>query len=1038
MTPKMLKHLFATAALVLSAAAAAEDIDLFVGLTKGDKPNLPNVLFIFDNAANFSASAVHGCKYKDDGKVPSLGNSTGGMEQCALYNAIHDLEVDPETGAGKMNIGLMAYNANKFVDWKGNACDKVTSLGGCLMLPLMEMNAANKVEVLQWIRTWGTTFEIKTNNAANGAAMQEAWAYYAGRTGISGRSYTDIKPASVCMRNYVIFVGNAYNSSGVPGDQTGDKGPKGALEGTNSVGAKNAFPVATAEQKKIFLGPVTTEMCGTYTFPTTHENGGYYADEWARYMASESTTYVTTYTIGVHSAACKAEYAALLSSMATLGGGKYFPTTDFSELKVAFESILSEVQPVNSAFASVSLPVSVNTQGTYLNQVFIGMFRPDKNALPRWAGNLKQYKMGMSAAKVLELQDAASKNALDVALDGTGFFAPCARSFWTPLADDKYWLSMSKDSPNCLGHPSTSNTPDGNIVEKGGQGYTLRATKPADRNVLTCNDAGCGELAGFATGNAAITKALLGDAAMSDADRTDLIDWARGLNNRSDEFGDADIMRPSVHGDVVHSRPVAVNFGTDKEPQVVVFYGSNDGTLRAINGNRPDKPTPEINKIQPGHELWSFIAPETYPVLERLRENTPKISFPKSVGGEPKPYGIDGPIVAYRDDAQTLIFASMRRGGNALYAFDVTTPTDPKLQWKFSEAGIGQTWSSPRVLKAKGHGDGASPLLILGGGYDVCEDPDQNTCTAPTGNRVYVLDAKTGGIKASFVTERSVIAEVFVVEDTISGLAKYAYTADLGGNVYRISGENANAPFADTPPDKWTMTRIASVGCDTIASCASNRKFMFVPDVLDEGGKYVLLLGSGDREKPLTTWTKTTGVKNYFFVLRDDPSDATWLSGENATCGADVICLQSLLAIGAADPSPAALAAKPKGWYLELRDTEQVVTSAITIYDVVTFSTHRPADPASAKLCKANLGETSVYNVYYSNAGSANGTEERDEDVAGDGLPPSPVAGVVQLDDGTSVPFLIGGSTLPFDPDPPKMPEFVKRPKNRVYWYIEQ
>ena len=40
-------------------------------------------------------------------------------------------------------------------------------------------------------------------------------------------------------------------------------------------------------------------------------------------------------------------------------------------------NIFSEIQSVNSVFASVSLPISVNTQGTFLNKVYVGMFRPD-------------------------------------------------------------------------------------------------------------------------------------------------------------------------------------------------------------------------------------------------------------------------------------------------------------------------------------------------------------------------------------------------------------------------------------------------------------------------------------------------------------------------------------------------------------------------------------------------------------------------------------------------------------------------------------
>ncbi len=43
----------------------------------------------------------------------------------------------------------------------------------------------------------------------------------------------------------------------------------------------------------------------------------------------------------------------------------------------ALREIFNEIQAVNSVFASASLPVSVNARGTYLNQVYMGMFRPD-------------------------------------------------------------------------------------------------------------------------------------------------------------------------------------------------------------------------------------------------------------------------------------------------------------------------------------------------------------------------------------------------------------------------------------------------------------------------------------------------------------------------------------------------------------------------------------------------------------------------------------------------------------------------------------
>lgn len=184
--------------------------------------------------------------------------------------------------------------------------------------------------------------------------------------------------------------------------------------------------------------------------------------------------------------------------------------------------------------------------------------------------------------------------------------------------------------------------------------------------------------------------------------------------------------------------------------------------------------------------------------------------------------------------------------------------------------GIGQTWSAPKVVKASGYSSG--PLLVFGGGYDKCEDVDTNdpakACSSSTkGNKVYVLDANQGTVLKTFTTNRAVSGEVTIVTDA-TGLAKYAYAADLGGNVYRID-------IKDAAPGAWTMMTLASLGCDDAVGCTPNRKFMFGPDVVEDNGVYVLLLGSGDREKPLQYYSNALSVANRFYMLVDKPSDDT-------------------------------------------------------------------------------------------------------------------------------------------------------------------
>ena len=202
--------------------------------------------------------------------------------------------------------------------------------------------------------------------------------------------------------------------------------------------------------------------------------------------------------------------------------------------------------------------------------------------------------------------------------------AECGRSYWTTT--DTYW--SFRPATNCdIGTDieraarARSNNPDGDLTEKGAQAQVLRSLSPASRNMKTCNTFTCPTtptvLPNFNDANTSITATALGLLSTDAAGRTALINYQRGADvNDEDTDGNLTEMRPSAHGDVIHSRPVAVNYGTDATPQVVVFYGGNDGVLRAINGNREysgsGTDNSAINGVAAGQEIWSFVAPEFF------------------------------------------------------------------------------------------------------------------------------------------------------------------------------------------------------------------------------------------------------------------------------------------------------------------------------------------------------------------------------------------------------------------------------------------
>lgn len=1060
-------------AVSVSRPAMAEDIDLFLGGTPGTG-DLPNLLIILDNAANFEAKAA-ACSYEGDSSSPSLSGTAGGIEQCALHNVIRSLPVKAD-GSAIINIGMMGYNATNIRDINNANCGGTN--GGCLMVPLMPMTSANKTSMLAWIKSWRTSGGagngfVKANGEATGAAVQEAWAYYAGKTGLSGRGYSGVKPVVGCASNYIIFIGNAFNNSGTPGD-TGSVSPKTALE--QAVAEVPGSPAGFLSRITGTYPTACVQVSGSKetklsaTIPdnaSTHDTGGFYGDEWSRFMlAGVNGPKIATYSVGlIDRLNCKPEYPALLANMAAFGGGKYFSTNNYSELVIALGTIISEIRADNSVFASVSLPVSVNTQGTYLNQVFIGMFRPDADAQPRWAGNLKQYKLGLSNPNdpdSLRLVDAADSAAISAS---TGFITDCARSFWTPSAVDSYFAF--KPTGDCLSvtGDEVSNFPDGQWVEKGGQAFVQRRN-PFTRTIRACSTSACSSLANFSA--SIVTPAQLGVA--TDAEEAALVNWVIGQDVDDEDRGlNANTARPSLHGDVVHSRPVAINFGTDASPRVVVFYGANDGVLRAVNGNR----TAGFGGKDAGAELWAFLPQEFYPSLRRLRDNaqkvatsgTDRVKFFGSTLGTTKPYGLDGPITSWRktvgSTTTTRLYATARRGGRVIYAFDVSgiandTMVQPTLLWRRGcpnnlDAGsaandtgcssdfedLGQTWASPAVMEVPGH---SNPVIAMGGGYDPCEDTDSATtaCTSSAkGRAIFLIDAVNGALLKKFTLPgggRPIVADVFVVKDPDTGETLWAYTVDMGGNIYRLSGANANAKFGSTAPENWTITKIASLG--------PGRKFHFAPDMIaNDDGTYSLLLGSGDREKPLTGFTSAFAAQNYFFMVKDKPTSSAWLEAEKTNCSGNAwICLDSLKPVPSS--GPVTLGPNDKGWALRLNANgtgEQVVTSAITVFGVTTFSTHRATDPAPGT-CSTSLGEARVYNVGYADAvGVANEQGARSERLVSGGLPPSPVAGKVTLDSGMVVPFLIGGSAASaLEGSPPKTLKILSRPKARKYWFIQK
>lgn len=1076
-------------------AALAEDIDIFGNPVNSN--DLPNVLVIIDNSANWSAASQH---------WPG-GIKQGQAELNALKSVLNEID-------DGLRVGLMLFT-------EGTNANNPNGPGGYVRYAVRRMTSTNKNALQELIgsascvdgnnsltgspnciyKNFDTpTEKVGTSKADYSAVMFEAFKYYGGYTSpahaldnVAGTptdsshfgplrysgspdpksdtaAFTDagkstyLPPTgSGCAKNYIIFIGNGFPTqdspasllSGIGGDTsqllldnytTTTTSTTSTLT-TTTCGAYGNCTAALAAIQPLYPGyssyacsqancaggkqhtitgtsTVTTSTpTGTSSAPTASNSR--YPDEWARYLnqTDVSSTIgkqnVFTYTIDVYKDAQDANESALLRSMAKAGGGKYYVAQDAAAILDALRRIFSEIQATNSVFASSSLPVSVNTQGTYLNQIFVGMFRPDGSGQPRWNGNLKQYQFALSGSQLI-FADQHGHNAVSTS---SGFIDACAESFWSSDSGTYWNFPSSNAKGSCTAVTSNyptpgsssfySDVPDGDLVEKGGAAQRLRGegswsgslvsgtTNYSTRNTLTCNGSSttsCTALIAFNTSNTGLTQ--------------DQVDWMKGKDLYDENANSVTAeMRPSAHGDVVHSQPAAVDYGGGNG--VVVFYGGNDGFFRAVNGNKT---------ATSGNELWSFIAPETFGRIPRLMSNSPLVNLPginPAIVPTPtrKDYFFDGSVSSYRSGSTAWIYATMRRGGRAIYAFNVSDPANPVLKWRvgcFTNSTtdssactggwgeIGQTWSKPQIGYLSGYVDASSnpkPVLIFGGGYDTCEDTNaQVRCgTSPRkGANIWFVDADTGSIIRTYPTNYSVPGDVKLVTDAATNYVTNVYAGDTGGYVYRINvGTYNGTAFGGS----WTSNASASnIAIANMGGTNQAKKFLNGPDVVETATYNAVLIGTGDREHPLyEDYPCATGVQNQFYMIKDTPvaypaspvtpTDLTDVSSNASATAADI---------------------NSRGWVFNLASCEQTVNMAVTIGGSTFFSTNQATetDPAT---CSSNLGTARGYAVKPTSGAAVSSTGARYAEFVNKGLPPSPVAGVVNIN-GVMVPFVLGAA----------------------------
>ncbi|KEI71792.1 pilus assembly protein [Endozoicomonas elysicola] len=607
-----------------------------------------------------------------------------------------------------------------------------------------------------------------------------------------------------------------------------------------------------------------------------------------------------TYTIGF------ATDQQLLRDTADKGNGVCYTTvgtnTDsttgcvvVNDIAAAFQGALGEILQQTSTFVSPAVAVNSFKRTESLDNAYYAMFLPSESS--RWTGNLKKLK-------IYKGDSTTGCNALDIHTQGIVVDRGC-----DPALDD----GSNRIADGRSTYWNTIN--DGSEVGSGGLGAALLNARGTFYTNIVNNSGN--EYLG-SVDNIDVSRFGISDSA--NYTTANLINWIKGLDNDGNTLS-------WVLGDILHSRPVTLNYGdtdgtgteyNDTNPNLRLVFGTNYGMLHFIED--------QGNSVV---ENWSFFAGETASNIPKLYENRDDVGHPYGLDGQVSvirlDYNNDGNI-KHTDGDRMILYFGMRRGGNSYYAIDVSNPDGaPTLLWRIDNqtAGyseLGQSWSTPVPMIIPGHREVISTtesgittntinykyVLAFGAGYDSTNDDDRigeaftdangDTHTvrkySQKGRGLFFVDAATGALVKSFTApddistansvqyessllKWSVVSSPAPMDSNGDGLIDRVYFSDTGGNVLRIDiGKvylDANAPNAES--SIWSMIKLAKLGADETdvrpsPDLSSDRRFMYQPELVRttyRGTAYdAVVLGSGNRANPMAT----TNTDRYY-VIRD-------------------------------------------------------------------------------------------------------------------------------------------------------------------------
>lgn len=707
--------------------------------------------------------------------------------------------------------------------------------------------------------------------------------------------------------------------------------------------------------------------------------------------ASDGNFYsIKTYTIGFGPIANTE--GGNLNDVARAGGGRYFPASNSAALIDVFEEIISEVVSAATSVAAPGAAVNSLNRFEHLDEIYYSLFEPSVNV--NWRGNIKRYRLKDGVIVDVEGKSAVSNEDSRFDKDAWSWWSPGADgaavtsggSASTLLPDTRrlftwfgaYGTAMNAD---LYVNPAATAAADGSAADAVILGNTYLSSTTTATDITM----GVDRLPNYASLTTTQRRAVKDQA----------ITLLRGGTNA---------LRKNGYGAAIHASPLLISFdiddnGTpsdysDDKSVNTVFVGDSTGVLHMIDTGEPSSDSETTNKSNTGGvEGFAFIPQELLRNAALLSENTLKVG---PLGGQ-YIHGMDGQWSAWRldnngdkkidsgDGDHVYIYGGMRRGGQNVFALDVTTVrrpmanARPKLLWVV-EGGktgtpyqdMGQSWSTPKSQWVKW--DGAKKRVVFfTGGYDSAVHDGVQTFTnsLQKGRQVYMVDAITGqllwwatnqvmsGSPSSTAVpdmKYSITAQPVVMDRNGNGMVDGIYVVDLAGQVFRFDFDESATSASNFVRQAVVVAKLGATGrsvsntSDAATVTLDNRRFFDAPVASyirsADGGDLMLALISGNREMP-----KEVDTQEIAFLIRD--------------VGAWSVAPKTRATLTLADMSDATSANVAAGdaWYMKLdRSSGEKGMGSPTIFNfAMLFTTYAPYNNGMVVECQPDIGRSRLY-----------------------------------------------------------------------------